>query len=62
MKTNKAYTKRLRVTKNGKVLGRVGGLNHFNSRKQRVKQLSKRKNIVFKMTNKTKSRFLTKTK
>jgi ribosomal protein L35 len=62
MKTNKAYTKRLRVTKKGKVLGRVGGLNHFNARKQRVKQLSKRKNVVVKMTNKTKSRFLTGTK
>ena len=62
MKTIKAYTKRLRVTKKGKVLGRVGGLNHFNSRKQRVKQLGKRKNVAVKMTNKDKSRFLTGTK
>jgi ribosomal protein L35 len=58
MKTNKSFTKRLRVTRKGKVLGRKGGLNHFNSREQRVKQLGKRKAVPFTMTNKTKSRFL----
>jgi ribosomal protein L35 len=58
MKTNKSFTKRLRVTKTGKVLGRKGGLNHFNSREQRVKQLGKRKTREFNMTNKAKSRFL----
>jgi ribosomal protein L35 len=58
MKTNKSFTKRLRVTRTGKVLGRKGGLNHFNSREQRVKQLGKRKTSEFTMTNKAKSRFL----
>ena len=58
MKTNKSFTKRLRVTRTGKVLGRKGGLNHFNSREQRVKQLGKRKAASFTITNKSKSRFL----
>ena len=38
-KTNKAFAKRVRVTKNGKVLARKAGLNHFNARKSRAKQL-----------------------
>lgn len=59
MKTNKSFAKRLKVTKTGKILARKGGLNHFNSREQRVKQLGKRKEVAFKMSNKTASRFLT---
>jgi len=61
MKTNKSFSKRLKVTRTGKILGRKGGLNHFNSREQRVKQLGKRKPVPFTITNKTKSRFITKT-
>lgn len=33
MKTNKSYTKRLRVTKKGKVIARVPGQNHFNAKR-----------------------------
>jgi ribosomal protein L35 len=32
-KTNKSYSKRIRVTKNGKLLTRAKGQNHFNSKK-----------------------------
>ena len=38
-KTNKAFSKRVRVTKRGKVLSRKAGLNHFNAKKSRSKQL-----------------------
>ena len=31
-KTKKAFSKRIKVTKNGKMLIRKGGQNHFNSR------------------------------
>lgn len=31
-KTNKSFSKRIKVTKNGKLLRRAGGQNHFNSR------------------------------
>lgn len=31
-KTKKAFAKRIKVTKNGKMLIRKGGQNHFNSR------------------------------
>lgn len=30
MKTNKSYTKRIRVTKNGKLVARKPGQNHYN--------------------------------
>jgi ribosomal protein L35 len=39
MKTNNSYLKRLKVTKNGKVLSRKAGKNHFNAKESRSKQL-----------------------
>jgi ribosomal protein L35 len=42
MKTNKSYTKRLKVTGKGKVLSRKIGQNHFNAKKSRRKSLQKR--------------------
>ena len=58
MKTNKSYTKRLKVTKNGKVLARGTGQNHFNAKESRRTQLKKKRMIAFPMSNKEKSRFL----
>ncbi|MEK9184964.1 MAG: 50S ribosomal protein L35 [Patescibacteria group bacterium] len=58
MKTNKSYTKRLRVTKNGKILARSTGQNHFNSKENRRSQLKKKHNIAFPMRNKDIRRFL----
>ena len=59
MKSNKSYLKRLKITKNGKILARRTGQNHFNSKESRRKQLRKKNSMVsFHMTNKEKSRFL----
>jgi len=58
MKTNKSYTKRLKVTKNGKLVGRKAGQNHFNAKENRRKQLGKKRSMSFVMTAKSKSRFL----
>lgn len=58
MKTNKSFTKRLKITKNGKILGRKPGFNHFNSRQSRTKQLNGKKMREFTISNKEKSRFL----
>ena len=57
-KTNKSYTKRLRVTKNGKILSRKSGINHFNAKKSRVSQLNKKRAGGFNISNKNRSRFL----
>ena len=39
-KTNKSITKRLKLTRTGKVLKRHPGKNHFNAKARRVRQLS----------------------
>ena len=58
MKTNKSYSKRLKVTRSGKILARAKGQNHFNSKERRRSQLSKKRSVPFAMTNKERGRFL----
>jgi len=59
IKTNKSYTKRLKITKNGKLVGRKAGQNHFNAKESRRAQLHKRRAAAFPfpISNKDKSRF-----
>ena len=57
-KTNKAVAKRMKLTKNGKLLARKPGFNHFNAKQSRTKQLAGRKTSIFKMKNKDKARLL----
>lgn len=57
-KTNKSYAKRVKVTKTGKVLLRKPGINHFNAKESRSKQLVKKHRIDLPMSNKAKQRFL----
>ncbi len=47
MKTNKSYSKRLKVTKNGKVLSRRAGKDHFNAKSSRGKQLAGKRMVPF---------------
>ncbi len=58
MKTNKSYSKRLKVTRTGKILARGTGQNHFNSKESRRSQLHKKRSVPFHMSNKEKSRFI----
>ncbi len=58
MKTNKSFTKRLKVTKNGKILGRRAGQNHFNAKESRNTQLKKKKFMAMHFTSRNKARFL----
>ena len=43
MKTNKSLSKRLKVTKTGKILARKPGHGHFNAKASRTKQLRGKK-------------------
>jgi ribosomal protein L35 len=52
MKTNKSFSKRLKVTKNGKVLARKAGFNHFNAKQGRRSQLAGKSRQEFVITNK----------
>ena len=58
MKTNKSYSKRIRVTRNGKLIARAKGQNHFNAKQSGAKRSSKRRPVAIKLTMKVRRRFL----
>ncbi len=57
-KTNKSYTKRIKVTKNGKLIARKAGQNHFNARQTGRQRLNRKRTQVISMSNKSRHRFL----
>jgi ribosomal protein L35 len=59
MKTNKSYAKRVKVTKNGKILVRKAGINHFNAKMSRSTQLNNKSRRTLVLNAKAKTRFLT---
>jgi ribosomal protein L35 len=58
VKTNKMFSKRLKISATGKLLGRKPGFNHFNARQSRSKQLTGKIPVEFTMSNKARARFL----
>ena len=58
MKTNKSYSKRLKITKSGKLIARKPGFNHFNAKQSRNKQLAGKKGVNFIIKNKPRSYLL----
>lgn len=58
MKTNKSYTKRLRVTKRGTIIARKSGQNHFNAKESGKTRLHKKNSRHLVLKNKIKSRYL----
>lgn len=58
MKTNKSFTKRLKVSKNGKITGRNTGQNHFNAKESGRKNLAKKRTRSISLSNKITRRFL----
>jgi ribosomal protein L35 len=58
MKTNKSFSKRIKVTKNGKLMVRKAGQNHFNAKESGSKTLSKRNSRQVVMKAKLLSRAL----
>lgn len=58
MKTNKSYSKRLRVTRKGKIVSRAPGHNHFNARASGSARMAKRRAGALDLTNAEKSRYL----
>ncbi|MEK7535589.1 MAG: 50S ribosomal protein L35 [Patescibacteria group bacterium] len=57
-KTNKSFTKRIKITRNGKFLVRKAGQNHFNAKASRSSQLDAKRGRVFHMSAKTIARNL----
>ena len=58
MKTNKSYLKRIRVTRNGKLMARAKGQNHFNAKQSGAKRGAKRRPVQITLTTKVRRRFL----
>lgn len=58
MKTNKSYTKRIRVTRNGKLMARKPGQNHFNAKQSGNERRGKRGSVAINLTAKVRRRFL----
>lgn len=58
MKTNKSYTKRIRVTRKGKLVARKPGQNHFNAKASGSERAGKRRSVTLNLTKRTKRRFL----
>lgn len=58
MKTNKSYLKRIRVTRNGKLMARAPGQNHFNAKQSGSERNSKRRLVSIALTNRVRRRFL----
>ena len=58
MKTNKAFTKRLKVSRNGKITARKAGQNHFNAKESRNTQMNQRRTQAITLTSKVKQRYI----
>ena len=58
MKTNKSYLKRIRVTRNGKLVARAKGQNHFNAKQSGNKRRGKRRSVLLTLTPQVRRRFL----
>jgi ribosomal protein L35 len=58
MKTNKSYTKRIRVTRKGKLVARKPGQNHFNAKERGSTKGNKRRANLINVSNKIRRQFL----
>ena len=59
MKTNKSFTKRLEITRNGKIIARRPGQNHFNAKENRAGQLNRRRTQSISLSPKVSQRYIT---
>jgi ribosomal protein L35 len=58
MKTNKAFTKRMKITRTGKIVARKPGQNHFNAKESRATQMSGNRSQELTMTKKVSQRYI----
>ena len=58
MKTNKSYSKRIRVTRKGKLVARKPGQNHFNAKQSGSSRTSKRGANIISLPKAVRRRFL----
>lgn len=61
MKTNKSYSKRIKVTKTGKLVARKSGQNHFNAKERSATKGPKKRGVQLSLTKQETRRFLPRT-
>ncbi len=58
MKTNKSFTKRLKLTRTGKIVARKPGKNHFNAKESRSTQMAGNRTQIISVSAKESQRFI----
>ncbi len=58
MKTNKSFTKRIRVSRTGKLLARKPGQDHFNAKERGRTKGVKKRGVQLALSNRLMRRFL----
>ena len=58
MKTNKSFTKRLKITRTGKLVARKPGQNHFNAKEGRSTQMSGNRTQEIHVSKKMSQRYI----
>lgn len=58
MKVNKSFTKRIKVTRRGKLVARKPGKNHFNAKEGRSTQLEGKRTQNLSLTPKVMQRYI----
>ncbi|MDO8548085.1 MAG: 50S ribosomal protein L35 [bacterium] len=58
MKTNKSFTKRLKITRTGKIVARKPGQNHFNAKEKRSRQMNQNRSQLITLTKKDLQRYI----
>ncbi len=58
MKTNKSFSKRIKVTRRGKLVARKPGKNHFNAKEGRSKQMNNNRTQNIKLSGKVLQRYI----
>ncbi|HVV15124.1 MAG TPA: 50S ribosomal protein L35 [Candidatus Paceibacterota bacterium] len=58
MKTNKSFTKRLKITRTGKIIARKPGQDHFNAKERRSTQMDGNRSQALSLTPKVSQRYI----
>lgn len=58
MKVNKSFSKRIKVTRRGKLVARKPGKNHFNAKEGRSTQLANKRTQTLALTPKVMQRYI----
>lgn len=59
MKTNKSFTKRIKMTRTGKLVARKPGKNHFNAKEGRSKQMNSNRTQRLTFSKKVSQQYIT---